>query len=145
MLLATMVVFCSHFRVNKLSHFSGLILFLELRNDIVLYCFPQKVNPVCAYILSKKKIVSIKINLVCCDNFFIHVLISFTHSDMWVTSDIHPQVTVPIIISMSGMGAQGYPCTTAIFWSIVCQHLLYSTSNPISLTKYSMLHNRISS
>jgi hypothetical protein len=48
-------------------------------------------------------------------------------------------------ISMSGMGAQGDPCTATIFWSILSLLLLYSASSPVRPTKYSILHNGISS
>jgi hypothetical protein len=41
--------------------------------------------------------------------------------------------------------AQGDPCTTTIFRCIVCLQLLYSANSPIPLTKYSILHNGISS
>jgi hypothetical protein len=45
---------------------------------------------------------------------------------------------------MSEVGAQGDPCTTIIFWSVAHPHVLYSASNPVPLTKYSILHNGIS-
>jgi hypothetical protein len=43
-----------------------------------------------------------------------------------------------LYISMSGVGIQGNPCTMTIFWCIVHPHLLYSTSSPVLLTKYSI-------
>jgi hypothetical protein len=46
-------------------------------------------------------------------------------------------------IVMSGLGAQGDPCTATIFCPIVCPHLLYSASSPLSLTKFSILRNWI--
>jgi hypothetical protein len=48
-------------------------------------------------------------------------------------------------ISIREVGAQGDPCIATIFWSVVHPHLLYSASSPIPLTKYSILHNGISS
>jgi hypothetical protein len=52
---------------------------------------------------------------------------------------------ISISISISGVITQGDPCTMTNFWSIVRPHLLYSTSSPIPLTKYIILHNVISS
>jgi hypothetical protein len=44
------------------------------------------------------------------------------------------------------VGAQGDPCTATIFWSVVRPHiLLYSASSTVPLTKYGILHSRISS
>jgi hypothetical protein len=34
---------------------------------------------------------------------------------------------------MTGVGAQGDPCTATIFWSVVRSHLLYSANSPISV------------
>jgi hypothetical protein len=44
---------------------------------------------------------------------------------------------------MSGVGAQGDPCTATIFWYIVRHHLIYSASSPVPLTECSVLHNGI--
>jgi hypothetical protein len=41
---------------------------------------------------------------------------------------------------MSGVGAQGDPCTATILWSVVRPHPLYSTNSPVPLTKYIILH-----
>jgi hypothetical protein len=42
---------------------------------------------------------------------------------------------------MSGVDAQGDPCTATMFWFIVRPHFLYSASSPVPLTKYTILHN----
>jgi hypothetical protein len=36
---------------------------------------------------------------------------------------------------MSGVDAQGEPCTATIFWSIVQTHLFYSASSPVPMTQ----------
>jgi hypothetical protein len=41
---------------------------------------------------------------------------------------------------MSGVGTQGKQCTVNIFRSIAGLYLLYSATNPVPLTKYSVLH-----
>jgi hypothetical protein len=48
-------------------------------------------------------------------------------------------------MSMSEVGAQGDPCMMTIFLSIVRPHLLYSTSSRVAVSKYSVLHSRLSS
>jgi hypothetical protein len=68
----------------------------------------------------------------------------------WKNSLCHLQCMVRFTmtvtsVSMNGVGAQGDPCIATILWSIVRPHLLYSASSPAPLTKYSILHNRISS
>jgi hypothetical protein len=50
-----------------------------------------------------------------------------------------------VSVIMSGIRVQGDPCTATIFWSIARLHPLYSASSPVTLTKYSIIHNRISS
>jgi hypothetical protein len=52
---------------------------------------------------------------------------------------------ISVSISMSEVDAQGDSCTATIFWSIMFPCLLYSASSSIPLTKYSILHNGISS
>jgi hypothetical protein len=44
---------------------------------------------------------------------------------------------------MSGVEAQGDPCTATIFWSIVPSHVLYSSSSPVPPTMYSTLHKNV--
>jgi hypothetical protein len=47
-------------------------------------------------------------------------------------------------ISVSGLAAQGHPCTATICWFTVRPHLLYSASSSAPLTKYSVLRKGIS-
>jgi hypothetical protein len=61
-----------------------------------------------------------------------------------VTVKKHEQIVLSISMSMGVVGAPGDPCTANIFRSVVCPHL-YSASSPVPLTKYSTLHNGISS
>jgi hypothetical protein len=48
-------------------------------------------------------------------------------------------------MNTSGAGTQGNPCIAIIFWYILRPRLLYSSSNPIPLKKYNILHKEISS
>jgi hypothetical protein len=60
--------------------------------------------------------------------------------EMWLVS-LNEQC-----VSMRRVGAQGDPCTATSLWSVVRSHiLLYSASSSVPLTKYSILHSRISS
>jgi hypothetical protein len=52
-------------------------------------------------------------------------------------------ISICISISMSGVAAQGNPCTVTIFWCIVRPHRLYSASSSVLLTKYSILHKNL--
>jgi hypothetical protein len=45
-------------------------------------------------------------------------------------------------VSVSGVGAQGDPCTATIF-DLLCFPILYSAHSPMPLTKFSILHSGI--
>jgi hypothetical protein len=53
--------------------------------------------------------------------------------------------TSRLSIGMSGVGTQGDPCTATIFCTLAHSHLLYSVTSSISLSKYGILYNVISS
>jgi hypothetical protein len=54
-------------------------------------------------------------------------------------SVLHTNTHMNICMSISGVVAQGNPRNVTIFWSVVCPHLLYSTSSPVPLTKYMVI------
>jgi hypothetical protein len=82
--------------------------------------------------------------------FIFTLELDYLYSDSIDSTYMHQQESKPtpnewMAMSVNGVGTKGDPCTLTAFWSIVCPFLLYSTSSPIPLTKYTVLHNRISS